>query len=164
MYIESDSNEIKMLDEFVVELSDSNISDNVERSIFYPKLKQLMFKEINLFCREQIALKNDLQFVRMQIGMPMGEQEVRELFETLMKKYNTSNNDNVGLIYHLETTRFDYGVSLFVIIKRDEIYAKKFVFRFRRKEMANPGISFKNETAIPKENVLMDFLKSRRGD
>lgn len=162
MVIESDSNEIKLLDEFVVELSDSNISDNVERSIFYPKLKQLMFKEINLFCREHIQLKNDLQFIRMQIGDSLSEKEVRSMFDDLMKKYNTTANDNIGVMYHLEKTRFDYGVPLFVIIKRNEIQAKKFVFRFRRTEMSDPGISFKNENVdTPKENILVNFLKSR---
>ena len=162
MIIESDSNELKMFDEFSVELSDSGISDNVERSIFYPRLKQLLFKEINLFCREHIGLKADLQFIRMQIGSPMTEQEVRALFEELIRKYNTSANDNVGVMYHVEKTRFDYGVPLFVIIKRDEILAKKFVFRFKRKELSDPGISFRNESEKPtEENVLAQFARFR---
>lgn len=162
MNIESDSNELRMLDEFSVELSDSNISDNIERSIFYPRLKQLLFKEINLFCREHISLKADLQFIRMQVGTPMSEQDVRALFEELIRKYNTTANDNVGVMYHVEKTRFDYGVPVFVIIKRDEIQAKKFVFRFKRKELSDPGISFRNETHdAPQENILAQFMRYR---
>ena len=163
MRIESDSNELRLLDEFSVEMSDSNISDNIERSIFYPRLKQLLFKEINLFCREHTALKADLQFVRMQIGTPMSEQDIRVMMDEMMKRYNTPANDNVGIMYHIEKTRFDYGVPVFVIIKRDEIQAKKFVFRFKRKELADPGISFKHEQSEmqTQENILTQFAKFR---
>ena len=40
--------------------------------------------------------------------------------------------NNIGLDYHLEVTRIDFGCSVFVVIKRDFIYMKKFVFRFKK--------------------------------
>ena len=38
----------------------------------------------------------------------------------------------VGIDYHIEVTRLDFGVPVFVLIKRDSIYLKKFVFRFKK--------------------------------
>ena len=53
----------------------------------------------------------------------------------MKEKYNDKNN-NIGLDYHIEATRIDYGVPVFVIIKRTDISMKKFVFRFRKTDVA----------------------------
>jgi len=67
---------------------------------------------------------------RMSVGTALPEKEIREYLDGLKEKY--SHYDNVGLEYHIEQTRVDYGVPVFVIIKRGEIYSKKFVFRFKK--------------------------------
>ena len=65
------------------------------------------------------------------VGEKVSEQQIRNYLDGLKKKYNNLIN-NIGLEYSIEVTRVDYGVPVFVIIKRDFIYAKKFVFRFKK--------------------------------
>ena len=61
----------------------------------------------------------------------MADKEQSFDLEKLKTKYNMQVN-NIGLDYHIEVTRIDFGVPVFVIIKRDFIYMKKFVFRFKK--------------------------------
>ena len=61
----------------------------------------------------------------------MTEKQIREYLDGLKLKYNGMVN-NVGIDYHIEVTRLDFGVPVFVLIKRDSIYLKKFVFRFKK--------------------------------
>ena len=61
----------------------------------------------------------------------MTEKQIREYLDGLKEKYNGMVN-NVGIDYHIEVTRLDFGVPVFVLIKRDSIYLKKFVFRFKK--------------------------------
>ena len=39
---------------------------------------------------------------------------------------------NIGIEYHIEVTRYDYGVPVFVVIKRDIIYIKKICFQIQK--------------------------------
>jgi hypothetical protein len=126
-----DSSDLRSLNEMFVRVED-NLPSSIENSIYYPKLKQLLFNEIVDFCREQLELKEDLQLLRLNIGEQFSESEIREYLDMLKAKYNDGKHDNVGLDYHIESTRIDYGVPVFVIIKREEILMKKFVFRFRK--------------------------------
>lgn len=134
MIILNESDDIKKINEMFVDVQPS-LSSKITNSIYYNKLKYYMFKEIVDFCREKIDLKNDLLDLRVYIGDFMSEEEIRFRLDTLKEKYN-NNVQNIGLDYHLEATRIDYGVAVFCIIKRDDIYAKKFIFRFRK----NPQI------------------------
>lgn len=134
MIILEESREIAELNEMFVRVERS-LPSNIENSVFYPKLKQLLFTEITRFTKERAELKADLNFLRMNVGEVLGEPEIRDYLDTLKRKYNDKDND-VGLDYHIETTRFDYGVPVFVVIKRDVIYMKKLVFRFRKADTA----------------------------
>ena len=125
------------LNEMQVHVGD-HLPNNIEQSIYYAKLKQLLHAEIFSFCKEQLELKQDLNMLRMSVGTPMPEREIREYLDGLKEKYN-EHYDNIGIDYHIEQTRVDYGVPVFVIIKRGEIYSKKFVFRFK-KSSANESL------------------------
>ena len=72
----------------------------------------------------------------MSVGKVMSENEIREYLDSLKEKYN-SHYEDIGIDYHIEVTRYDYGVPVFCIIKRNQIYTKKFVFRFRKGNMAS---------------------------
>ena len=89
-------------------------------------------EEIEELKNEIYALKN---FKNEKIGYEKEIEELKKSNNALKEKYN-NNVQNIGLDYHLEATRIDYGVAVFCIIKRDDIYAKKFIFRFRK----NPQI------------------------
>ena len=65
----------------------------------------------------------------------------------MKRKYN--QNDKIGLDYHIEMTRYDYGICLFVIIKRDDVYAKKFVFRYKRKDKSATNIDGLTSVGYP---------------
>ena len=123
-----------------------HLPEDIEGSIYYPKLKTLLRSELINFCKEQIELKNDLEILRMNVGQVMSESEIREYLDGLMSKYNSTVN-NVGLSYHIEATRIDYGVPVFVVIKRTEIFMKKFVFRFK-KERLTDGIANLSQSGL----------------
>lgn len=122
--------QITQLNETLVNAQDS-LPDNIERSIYYTKLKVLLHSEIMNFCKEQTELKNDLNTIRMSVGQMIPYSEIKDIFDGLMEKYN-GKYQNVGLVYHSEATRIDIAVALVVTIKRSDIYMKKFVFRFRK--------------------------------
>lgn len=108
-----------------------SLPTDVENSIYYARIKQLLHPEIMNYCKEQLELKEDLNMFRMSVGEPMAEKEIREYLDGLKQKYK--NNDNVGIEYHIEITRVDYGVPVFcTIVRGNGVYIKKFVFRFRK--------------------------------
>lgn len=111
-----------------------DLSPRITNSVYYVKLKHLLFNEIVKFCREKIDLRDDLMSIRLLVGEYMSEEDIRELFDNIKNKYiNTDADNNICVDYHIESTHIDYGVCLFAIIKRGEtLYVKKFIFRFRK--------------------------------
>jgi hypothetical protein len=153
MFIEEQSKEIKQLNEMFVHVGDS-LPSKIENSIFYPKLKVLLHQEIlRFFMRSSETahreLKDDLNLLRLNVGEKLSETEIREYLDSLKEKYNSVDN-NLGLDYHIEVTRFDYGVAIWVVIKRADIHMKKFIFRFR-KTTATMGLNDVNIGGIPLE-------------
>lgn len=132
-----------------------HLPGEIEGSIYYPKLKTLLRSELISFCKEQIELKGDLEILRMNVGQVMSEREIREYLDSLMDKYNTVDN-NVGIEYHIEATRVDFGVSVFVVIKRTEIHMKKFVFRFKKEKLSD-GVS-----NLSQSGMILNTLKKGR--
>lgn len=121
--------EIDQMTEAVVRVVPS-VSENILNTSFYPRIRVLEIPEIMRFCQEQISLKNDLLDLTTYIGEYMTEAQIREIFDTLKEKYNQEKI--IGMEYHVESTRIDFGVVLFVVIKRTDIFVKKFIFRFRK--------------------------------
>lgn len=158
MFIEEESKEIKALNEMFVKVFDS-LPTSIENSIFYPRLKTLLHMEIRRFTKEQIELRQDLDLLRMNIGEALSEKEIREYLDSLKTKFNSTDN-NVGLDYHIEVTRYDYGVPVFVIIKRDVIYMKKFIFRFR-KTSTTMSLDDVDVGGLPLINESKEARKSR---
>ena len=128
MYLD-ESEELKTLNETIIRTSDS-LDPIIANSIYYPRIKQLMFKEIIDFCKEKTELKNDLLQMQKLIGAKLSEAEIREYLDNLKLKYGMTSD--LGIEYHIESTRVDYGVCVFAIIKRNDIWTKKLVFRFRK--------------------------------
>lgn len=161
MLIYEENSQITQLNEVFVNVLPSLPTD-IEGSIYYAKLKNLLHAEIMNFCKEQLELKSDLQFFRMNVGEALTEKEIREYLDTLKEKYN-SKEQNVGIDYHIEATRIDFGVAVFCVIKRENIYMKKFVFRFRK--VNNEGsIGTLSASQIPnntekKKNLYKKFNK-----
>jgi hypothetical protein len=122
--------EISKLTEAVVKVVPS-MPEAILNTSFYPRIKVLQIPEIMRFCKEQTTLKNDLLDMCNYIGEYLSESDIHDLFDALKDKYN-NENPLVGLEYHIESTRIDYGVVLFVVIKRDDVYLKKFIFRYRK--------------------------------
>lgn len=126
-------NDIVKLNEFFIDAKPS-LSTNVTNSVYYNKLKHLLHSEIVYFCKEKTELKNDLNMMRMMVGEKLTEESIREYLNGLKEKYNSDTN--IGIEYHIESTRIDYGVPTFVIIRRGEnVSMKKFVFRFKKTSM-----------------------------
>ena len=153
MFLEEQSKEITQLNEMFIHVGDS-LPSKIENSIFYPKLKVLLHQEIlRFFMKSSEAahreLKDDLNLFRLNIGEKLSETEIREYLDTLKNKYNNADN-NIALDYHIEVTRFDYGVAVWVVIKRADIHMKKFIFRFR-KVAATMEIDGVNVGGIPLE-------------
>lgn len=135
-----------------------SLSKEVEGSIYYSKLKMMLHKEILNFCKEQTELRDDLNFFRQSVGSSITESAIRDYLDSLKEKYN-GKIENVGIDYHIEVTRIDYGVSVFCVIKRQNIHMKKFVFRFRK---ANQTLGLGNLTI---SGIPLDSLKtSERGE
>ena len=152
----SENSQIRQLNEMVLQVKDS-LPKDIETSIYYPKLRNLLHSEIFNFCKEQLELKADLNFLRMSVGQVLSESEIREYLDGLMAKYNNDSNSNVCLSYHIEVTRIDFGVPVFVVIKRgNNILMKKFVFRFRKTDLEQ-GLFGLSNSGIP-----LDVLKDRR--
>jgi hypothetical protein len=157
MKIYNDSKQVIALNELFVDVR-QGLPTNVENSVYYPKIKHLLFGEINSFCKEQVELKQDLNVLRMMVGEEMTESQIRDYLDGLMLKYNNEVN-NVGIIYHIEQTRLDYGVPVVVIIKRDSIYVKKFVFRFK-KELSR-GIGDLNNAGLLKKDITSTLANKK---
>ena len=123
-------NDIVKLNEFFIDAKPS-LSTNITNSIYYNKLKHLLHSEIVYFCKEKVELKTDLNMLRLMVGEKLTEESIREYLNALKEKYNADTN--IGIEYHIESTRIDYGVPTFIIIRRgDNVSMKKFVFRFRK--------------------------------
>lgn len=135
MKILNENSQIVQLNEMIVNVQ-NGLAPEIEGSIYYGKLRTLLHSEIVSFCREQLELKQDLNMLRMNIGQTMSESEIRDYLDTLKLKYNDVDT-NVGIDYHIEPTRIDYGVPVFVVIKRNEIFMKKFVFRFKKTKLSD---------------------------
>jgi hypothetical protein len=148
---EESSDDIKKLNEMYVTLVPS-LSPGVTNSIYYNKLKYLMFNDIVQYCKEKLELKSDLLNLRSYIGDYLSEDDIEKYLDSLKKKYNGSADplyQNIGIEYHIETTRIDYGVAVFCVIKRDDIYMKKFVFRFRKTPLAGLDIANLTNANMP---------------
>lgn len=147
MEILNENPQLTSLNEVLVNVYNS-LPNEVEQSIYYAKLKHILHSEIINYCREQTEIKEDLNILRMSIGTIMTEGEIREYLDNLKEKYN-NKYENVGIDYHIEVTRIDYGVPVFVIIKRGpKILMKKFVFRFKKANLAD-GIDGVSHAGIP---------------
>lgn len=125
----NEADDVKTLNETIIRTANS-LDPSIANSIYYPKLKHLTFREIVDFCKEKLELKADLLELNDFMGMKISEEELRNYLDNLKLKYGMI--DNIGLEYHIESTKVDYGVSLFVVIRRADIDVKKFVFRFRK--------------------------------
>lgn len=142
LIVEEISNEIKEINETIMNVHKS-LDPRITNNIYYTRLKYLMFNEIVKFCRERIDLREDLLALRTTIGEFMTEDQIRETFDNLKQKYNSGDIENIGIEYHMESTRLDYGVVLFCALKRGDIFnLKKFVFRFRKGNLSSgvPGL------------------------
>lgn len=73
------------------------------------------------------------------VGNEMFEADIRAYLDELKEKYN-GKIDDVGLDYHIEATKIDYGVAVFVVLKLTDIQLKKFVFRFRKAKGIQVGV------------------------
>jgi hypothetical protein len=142
----NENEELNTLNEMFVNVL-PNLPTTVENSSYYGRLKTLLMPEIINFCKEFKDIRDDLLYLRAAIGTALDEGSIRAYFDGLKEKYNTKDN-NIGIDYHIESTRIDYGVPVFVILKRNEIYMKKFVFRFRKTDLAN-GIQGLSNAGVP---------------
>lgn len=106
-----------------------NVSTKTTASINYLNLRHKNFREIISFCRERITLKDDLVEMNTKVGTPVSLVDINEMAEYYKRKHTV---EDIGLEYHVEVTRWDFSLIVFVIIKRDFIKAQKFVFRYRK--------------------------------
>jgi hypothetical protein len=153
--ISEESKDIVQLNEMLFKVQNS-LPKNIENSVFYPKLKQLLHMEIVRFAKDQIELKQDLNFLRMNVGEAIPEAEIREYLDSLKEKYNGQQQD-IAIDYHVEVTRIDYGVPVFVVIRRGTVHMKKFVFRFRKSDIRQ-GLDGLSQQGVP----LAESLEERR--
>ena len=105
------------------------IPTEVSASINYLNLKHRNFREIIAFCREKLVLKDDLIEMNKKVGSPVSLVDINEMVELYKRKHTV---DDIGIEYHVEVTRWDFALIVFVIIKRDFIKAQKFIFRYRK--------------------------------
>lgn len=126
-----------------------SLSTSVTNSVYYGKLKTLLHSEIVYFAKEKKSLKDDLNFLRLMVGEKLTEDAIRKYLDDIKVKYNNSDSD-IGIEYHIEVTRIDFGVPVFVIIRRGaEIFMKKFVFRFKKNTVAE-GLNDVSLSGTPK--------------
>lgn len=150
MVILDEDKQIIDLREMVIN-SSKGLPSSVENSIYYPKLKHLLYNEIIRFTKDRVELRDELHFLRLNIGEPLGEDDIREYLDNLKIKYNNQDT-NTGIEYHIEATRVDLGVSVFVVLKRDIIYMKKFVFRFKKASPSTGVIGLSASGLLLKES------------
>jgi len=153
MYLEEQAKDLQKLNEMFINVGDS-LPTKIENSIFYPKLKVLLHQEILRFFMKSSEMthkemKDDLNLFRLNVGEKLSETEIREYLDALKEKYNNKDN-NIAIDYHIEVTRYDYGVPVWVVIKRAEIFMKKFIFRFR-KSSATMGLNDVNVGGLVEE-------------
>ena len=103
-------------------------------SINYPRIKHVLFNEINSFCKEKHSIRNDLHSLRVDVGMAYSYDEIKAAAEVIKDKYTPVEDNFIGVDFIIEETRYDYGLTMFVIIQRDIISAKQFTFRYKKKE------------------------------
>jgi hypothetical protein len=137
MIVDKEQKALIALDEMFVRVQDG-LTDVTQHSIYYNKLRSLLHADIRMFCLEKRELNQDLETLRLNIGNVVSENELLTYSNELMDKYN-NKNDNIGLIFHLEATRVDFALICVAIIKRDDIYTKKFTFRYRKPSI-NDGV------------------------
>ena len=138
------------------------VPNEISSSIHYSKIKHALHSHIITFCRDKKELKNDLKLLSYGVGREYDYGILLEVMEGLKEKYNGRDN-NIGLEYHIEFTRYDFALVLSVIIKRDTIEMKKFVYRYKKKgigdSMLNTSIDSSkntkgsNQTPIPIINL-----------
>ena len=145
------------------------VPNEISGSIHYGKIKHALHSHIVTFCRDKKELKNDLKLLSYGVGREYDYDILLEVMEGLKQKYNGRDN-NIGLEYHIEFTRYDFALIVSVIIKRAEIEMKKFVFRYKKKAIGDSMINTKlntnknssgsNQEPIPEIN-LTDRTKER---
>ena len=156
MIVEEISPEIQKINETIMTVYPS-LDPRVTNNIYYTKLKYLLFNDIIKYCKEQIDLRQDLLNLRSQIGEYYTDEQLRDMFDAIKIKYNTGTNDTIGIDYHIESTRLDYGVCLFCVLKRgDIINIKKFIFRFRKGNL-NSGVQGLNSVGLEIPDMKKDL-------
>lgn len=157
--LEEESQQLVDLNEMFMKTLPS-LPIDVENSIYYARIKQLLHPEIMNFCKEQLELKADLNMLRMSVGEPMTETEIRDYLDGLKDKYK--DNDKVIIEYDIQVTRIDYGVPVFCVIHRgNSIIAKKFVFRFRKSNQ-ELGLDDLSNSQIINKSLNTDAKKERK--
>ncbi len=144
---------------------DASLPTRVENSTYYARLKHMLHLDIRAFTKDKVELRSDLNILRMQVGESLEEGEIRYFLDDLKQKYNNSDN-NIAIEYHIEATKIDFGVPVFVVIKRDEVYIKKFTFRFKKRSgvaTTIDGISLSGAPLGESINSVF-FKKENKGD
>ena len=145
-----------VLNEMVINVDtkkDKQVTYADEHSIVYGRLKQRLQLDIIKFCLNEIDLKDDLLFFRSMVGDTLRETDILSHVKNIQDKYNNgrSYNRNVAIDYFMETTRFDFVLVLFVtIIRGENIYQTRFVFRYR-KDNINAGVSGMTMSGLPEK-------------
>ena len=86
MKVSEENSQLTQLNEMFVNVLPS-LPEDVENSIYYPKLKVALHPEIHNFCREKVELQQDLNILRMSIGEQLTEKEIREYLKLSSKRY-----------------------------------------------------------------------------
>jgi hypothetical protein len=150
----SSDNVNKVLNEMVIYVDDKKnkqVKYADEHSIVYGRLKQRLQPDIIRFCLNEVDLKNDLLFFRSMVGDTLREIDILNYVKDIQDKYNNgrSYNRNVAIDYFMEATRFDFVLVLFVtIIRGENIYQTRFVFRYRKTNI-NAGVNDMNMSGLP---------------
>jgi hypothetical protein len=118
------------------------VPNEISSSIHYGKIKHSLHSHIVTFCRDKKDLKNDLKLLSYGVGREYDYDILIEVMEGLKEKYNGLDN-NIGLEYHIEFTRYDFALIVTAIIKRADIEVKKFVFRYKKKSTGDSMINTK---------------------
>ena len=84
--LEEENQQLKTINEMIISTLPS-LPNDVENSIYYARIKQLLHPEIMNFCKEQLELKQDLNMLRMSVGEPMTESEIKDYLNGLKEKY-----------------------------------------------------------------------------
>lgn len=144
----------KIINEMVIHVDDKKnkqVTYSDEHSIVYGRLKHRLQNDIIKFCLNEIDLKGDLMFFRSMVGDTLRETDILSHVDSIQDKYNNgrSYNRNVGIDYYIESTRYDFVLVLFVTIVRGEnIYQTRFVFRYRKGNI-NAGVRDTDMSGLP---------------